>query len=319
MKIEKDLLMKMLKTMKTIRFFEEETIKLFNAGFIPGWIHSYIGEEAVATGACFALNKDDYITSTHRGHGHCIAKGADLKKMMAELFAKETGYCRGKGGSMHICDASIGILGANGIVGGGIPIATGAGLGCSYLKNNRVALAFFSDGASNQGGFHESLNFASAWKLPVIYVCENNLYAQSVAQKISQNIKDIADRAKSYGIPGVICDGMDVIDTYEKVSEAVKRARKGNCPTLIEAKTYRFRGHWEGDPQSYRTKEEINEWMKKDAIKRLTDYLLKEKITNKSEIDEINVEVVKTVNDAIEFAKESKLPEKEEALEDLFA
>lgn len=318
MSIKKDLLKEMFRTMSVIRCFEEQTIYYFKKGFIPGWLHSCIGQEAVATGACMTLNKDDYITSTHRGHGHCIAKGADLKKMMAELFARETGYCKGKGGSMHISDASIGMLGANGVVGGGIPIATGAGIASSYLKNRRVCISFFGDGASNQGSFHESLNLASIWDLPVIYICENNQYALTTNQKIHKNIDNIADRAKAYGIPGVICDGNDVIDVYKKVSEAVNKARNYEGPTLIEAKTYRIRGHWEGDPEAYRPKEEVAEWMENDPIKKFSLYLLKEKIFNKTELEQIEKDSKKEVEEAIEFAKNSPPPADESALEDVF-
>ena len=250
-------------SMYKIRRFEQEAVKLFHNKELPGWLHSYIGEEAVAVGVCASLNRDDYITSTHRGHGHCIAKGADLKRMMAELYGKETGYCKGKGGSMHIADFSIGILGANGIVGGGIPIATGTALASQYLEDGRVTVCFFGDGASNQGGFHESLNLASLWKLPVVYVCENNLYAETTPQADHQPIRDIADRAKSYNMPGVIVDGNDVFAVYEKANKAVERARAGRGPTLIECKTYRYRGHWEGDPEVYRTKEEVKEWKKR--------------------------------------------------------
>ena len=318
MRMKKDLLKKMYKTMKLIRYFEEQTIYYFRNGFIPGWLHNCIGQEAAAVGACLTLNKDDYITSTHRGHGHCIAKGADLKKMMAELFGKEAGYCRGKGGSMHISDASIGMLGANGIVGGGIPIATGAGIASNYLKNKRVCLCFFSDGASNQGSFHESLNLASVWNLPVIYLCENNQYALATSQKIHQNIEDIAVRAESYNIHGIVCDGNDVIDVYEKVLEAVNRARNSEGPTLIEAKTYRIKGHYEGDPELYRSKEEVNKWIKRDPIKKFSSYLLRENIFNRSELEQIGKEIKKEVDKAIEFAKKSPIPADETSLEDVF-
>ena len=319
MVLEEKILKKMFKIMNLIRYFEEQAIYYFKNGFIPGWLHCYIGQEAVATGACMTLNTDDYITSTHRGHGHCIAKGADLKKMAAELFAKETGYCKGKGGSMHIFDSSIGILGANGIVGGGIPIATGAGIASKYLKNKRVCISFFSDGASNQGSFHESLNLASVLNLPVIYLCENNQYALTTSQKRHQNIENIADRAKAYGIPGIICDGNDVINVYEKVLEAVDNVRNNKGPVLIEAKTYRIRGHWEGDPQAYRSKEEINEWIKNDPIKKFKSYLLKEKIFDDALLEQIKKECKKEVDEAFIFAKESSPPREETALEDVFS
>ncbi|MHB8278519.1 MAG: thiamine pyrophosphate-dependent dehydrogenase E1 component subunit alpha [Candidatus Humimicrobiaceae bacterium] len=318
MDISDELAIRMYRNMFTIRTFEEEVITLFRNGFIPGWLHSYIGQEAVATGACFAIKKEDFILSTHRGHGHCIAKGADLKKMMAELFAKASGYCKGKGGSMHICDPSSGILGANGIVGGGIPIATGVGFACKYQKTKRVCLVFFGDGASNEGSFHESINLASLWNLPVVYICENNLYGNTVSQKRHQNIENIADRAKAYNIPGSISDGMDVFDVYQKVSNAVDRARKGNGPTLVEAKTYRYMGHYEGDPQVYRTMEEIDFWKKKDCIQKLERNLLEKFILDEEQISSIREKVRTEIGEAIEFAKNSPEPIEESALEDIY-
>jgi pyruvate dehydrogenase E1 component alpha subunit len=318
MDISNELAVKMYRVMLTIRKFEEEVIILFRNGFIPGWIHSCIGQEAVATGACLAIEREDFILSTHRGHGHCISKGADLKKMMAELFAKSTGYCKGKGGSMHICDPSTGVLGANGIVGGGIPIATGAGFACKYQKNKRVCLVFFGDGASNQGSFHESINLASLWKLPVIYICENNLYGNTVSQKRHQNIKDIAVRAEAYNIPGVITDGMDVFDVYEKVSKAVSRARGGNGPTLIEAKTYRYKGHYDGDPEVYRSEDEIILWKKKDCIQKLEKYLFEKSILNKKLLSSIQKEIKTEIEEAIAFAENSPEPAEGSALEDVF-
>lgn len=305
-------------SMYKIRCFEQEAVKLFHNKELPGWLHSYIGEEAVAVGVCASLNRDDYITSTHRGHGHCIAKGADLKRMMAELYGKETGYCKGKGGSMHIADFSIGILGANGIVGGGIPIATGTALASQYLEDGRVTVCFFGDGASNQGGFHESLNLASLWKLPVVYVCENNLYAETTPQADHQPIRDIADRAKSYNMPGVIVDGNDVLAVYEETNKAVERARAGRGPTLVECKTYRYRGHWEGDPEVYRTKEEVKEWKKRDPLKKFKKYLLENDITQSKEISLVEKKIEDEIKDAIKYAQASPLPKPESALEDLY-
>jgi pyruvate dehydrogenase E1 component alpha subunit len=305
-------------SMYKIRYFEQEAVKLFHNKELPGWLHSYIGEEAVAVGVCASLNRDDYITSTHRGHGHCIAKGADLKRMMAELYGKETGYCKGKGGSMHIADFSIGILGANGIVGGGIPIATGTALASQYLEDGRVTVCFFGDGASNQGGFHESLNLASLWKLPVVYVCENNLYAETTPQADHQPIRDIADRAKSYNMPGVIVDGNDVLAVYEETNKAVERARSGRGPTLVECKTYRYRGHWEGDPEVYRTKEEVKEWKKRDPLKKFKKYLLENDITQSKEISLVEKKIEDEIKDAIKYAQDSPLPKPESALEDLY-
>ncbi|MCL5986126.1 MAG: thiamine pyrophosphate-dependent dehydrogenase E1 component subunit alpha [Actinobacteria bacterium] len=316
--MNKELLVKFLKTMLTIRIFEERVIELFKAGELPGWIHSYLGEEAVAVGVCLNLTKEDYITSTHRGHGHCIAKGVNVKNMMAELYGKETGCCKGRGGSMHITDASVGILGANGIVGGGIPIATGAAFGCKYLNNGRVVVSFFGDGAANQGGFHESLNIASIWKLPVIYVCENNFYAETNPFKKQFNIENIADRSKSYNILGVMVDGMDVIDVYQKVNKVVNDTRNGGGPALVEAKTYRYDGHWVGDPEVYRTREEINEWKKRDPISKLENKLTNEDILTISEIDNIRKEVSAEIEEAVEFARSSPNPLKEDVMDNVY-
>jgi acetoin:2,6-dichlorophenolindophenol oxidoreductase subunit alpha len=226
-KISKEKLYEMYKTMVRARYFENKVIELYQQGLMPGLAHLYVGEEAVAAGVCGALEKEDYITSTHRGHGHLIAKGGDMNKMMAKILGRSTGYCKGKGGSMHICDVNLGILGANGIVGGGSTLSAGAGLTQRVRKTNKVVCCFFGDGASNQGSFHEALNLSSIWKLPVIYVCENNKYGITVSQKRHQNIKDIAIRAKSYGIPGIVVDGNDVEDVYSSMTKAIQRARKG--------------------------------------------------------------------------------------------
>ncbi len=315
---KKNFLIGLYASMYKIRYFEQEAVRLFRNKELPGWLHSYIGEEAVAVGVCASLNRDDYITSTHRGHGHCIAKGADLKKMMAELHGKETGYCKGKGGSMHIADFSIGILGANGIVGGGIPIAAGAALASQYLGDGKVAVCFFGDGASNQGCFHESLNLASLWKLPVVYVCENNLYAESTPQADHQPIKDIADRAESYHIPGVIVDGNDVLAIYEEAGKAIERARAGDGPTLIECKTYRYRGHYEGDPEVYRTKEEIKEWKKRGPLKKFKKYLLGNDIAQSEKFSFLEKKIEDEIKDAIKYAQASPSPKPDSALEDLY-
>ena len=257
MAIEKEKLIWMFRTMVRIRQFEERVSREFADGNIPGSVHLYIGEEAVATGAIAHLKKEDYIMSTHRGHGHLIAKGGEPNKMMAELFAKKTGYCLGKGGSMHIADLNIGMLGAAGIVGSGIPIATGAALSAQMRGTDQVTICFFGDGASNIGRFHEGVNLASVWNLPVVFICENNLWAVSVPTTLSLNVPNVADRAVGYGIPGVVVDGMDVTAVYETAGEAVTRARNGQGPTLIEAKTYRFRGHFEGDSGTYRPDEAL--------------------------------------------------------------
>ena len=318
MAVDKELLLDMYTRMKTIRAFETKVAELFAAGKIPGFVHLYVGEEAVAVGVCANLRPDDYITSTHRGHGHLIAKGGDLKLMMAELFGKRTGYCKGKGGSMHIADVDLGILGANGIVGGGIPIATGAALALKYKGTDNVVACFFGDGAANQGTFHEGLNMASIWKLPVVYVCENNMYAISFSQKKSMNVPDIAERAKAYDIPGVVVDGNDVIAVYEAANEAVKRARAGEGPTLIECKTYRHRGHFEGDPTTYRSAEEVEEWKKKDPIARLEKRLMEMGYLTEEDKKKIEADINARIEEAVRFAEESPFPSPEELLEDVY-
>ncbi|MDI9568918.1 MAG: thiamine pyrophosphate-dependent dehydrogenase E1 component subunit alpha [Bacillota bacterium] len=315
---DKEKLVWMYRKMVEIRIFESRVAELFAAGKIPGFVHLYIGEEAVAVGACANLKDTDFITSTHRGHGHCIAKGGRLDLMRAELFAKETGYCKGKGGSMHIADVEIGILGANGIVGGGLGIAPGAGLSAKMRGTDQVTICFFGDGASNQTTFHEGINLASAWKLPVIFVCENNQYGISLHQSRHQNITDIADRATAYGIPGVVVDGNDVMAVYEAVGEAVKRARAGEGPSLVECKTYRWRGHFEGDPQMYRPQEEIEEWKAKDPIPRFEALLAEMGVMTAEEAEAIRKEVAAEVEAAVEFAEKSPEPAPEAALEDLY-
>jgi len=319
MSIAKEKLIAMYRTMVRIRRFEERIAQEFADGNIPGSVHLYIGEEAVATGAIAHLRKDDYIMSTHRGHGHLIAKGGETAKMMAELFAKKTGYCLGKGGSMHIANIDIGMLGAAGIVGSGIPIATGAGLSAKLRGTDQVTICFFGDGASNIGRFHEGINLASVWCLPVVFICENNLWAVSVSTSCSLNIANIADRAIGYGIPGVVVDGMDVMAVYEAAGEAVSRARSGKGPTLIEAKTYRFRGHFEGDAGNYRPKEESEEWLKRDPKKLYKEKLLEMRVLTEKQAEEIDKKALAEMDDAVKFAKESPLPEPEEALENVYS
>lgn len=316
--MNKDLYAKMLETMLKIRLFEQKAVELFSKGELPGWLHSYWGEEAVATGVCLNLTDEDYITSTHRGHGHCIAKGANLKNMMAELYGKTTGCCKGRGGSMHIADYSIGIIGANGIVGGGIPIATGVAFANQYNGNKKVAVSFFGDGASNQGSFHESINLASVWKLPVIYVCENNLYAETCPIEKAMNIKDIAVRAQAYNIKGIIVDGLDVIDVYKGINQIIDGVRNGLGPVLVEAKTYRYRGHWEGDPEVYRSKEDVENWKKKDAIEKLKTMLLKEKFMADTEIEKIEKKVQEEIEKAVDFGRSSPKPDERSALDYVF-
>ncbi|GFN24174.1 thiamine pyrophosphate-dependent dehydrogenase E1 component subunit alpha [Thermanaeromonas sp. C210] len=316
-----DEVLAMYECMVRIRHFEEKVAEVYAKGIMPGLAHLYTGEEAVATGVCYALEPTDYITSTHRGHGHVIAKGADLGPMMAELFGKETGYCQGKGGSMHIADFEKGILGANGVVGGGIPIATGAGLAIKLRKGKEVVACFFGDGASNQGAFHESLNMAGLWKLPVIYVCENNYYGISVSKKRHQAIDDIAVRAASYGMPGVTVDGNDVLAVRQAAEEAVERARKGEGPTLLVCNTYRWRGHHEGDPNRgarYRSKEEIEEWMAKCPIKRCEEYLRSKGVSD-NKFEAIKAAVDKEIEEALKFAESSPYPDESMALRDVYA
>jgi len=319
MAIAKEKLIEMYRTMVQIRRFEERVAREFAEGNIPGSVHSYIGEEAVATGAIAQLRKDDYIMSTHRGHGHLIAKGGQTDRMMAELFAKKTGYCQGKGGSMHIADMDIGMLGAAGIVGSGIPISTGAGLSAKLRGTDQITICFFGDGAANIGRFHEGINLAAVWCLPVVFICENNLWAVSVPTSCSLATPNIADRAVGYGIPGVVVDGMDVIAVYEAAGEAVARARSDKGPTLIEAKTYRFRGHFEGDAGTYRPKEEIEEWLKRDPVKLYKEKLLEMKVLTEKETEEIDKEMLAEMDQAVKFAQESPFPKPEEALENVYS
>ena len=318
MELSKDILKDMYLRMRKIREFETKAKDLFAEGKIPGFVHLYLGEEAAASGVCACLDDEDFITSTHRGHGHIIAKGGDLKYMMAELYGRETGYCKGKGGSMHIADRDRGILGANGIVGAGHNIAVGAGLTCSYLQNGKVVACFFGDGSTNQGTFHESLNLASIWKLPVVFICENNYYGISMSQGRHMSIKDIADRAAAYGIPGIAVDGNDILAVYEAANEAVARARKGLGPTLIECKTYRQRGHFEGDPGLYKPTEEQEEWLKKDPLPRFIT-VMKENGFLDEDIAALDQEVADELIAAVKFAEESPLPRLESTVEDIYS
>lgn len=317
--LSKSQISKMYQGMIKIRYFENKIVELYSSGKMPGIAHLYIGEEAVAVGVCANLTSRDFITSTHRGHGHVIAQGANLKKMMAEILGKKSGYCKGKGGSMHIIDMKKGILGANGIVAAGIPIATGAGYSSKFRGTDQVAVAFFGDAASNHGNFHESLNMAAAWKLPVIYVCENNLYGISVDIRKVINTKNIADRACAYNIPGYVVDGNDVLNVYEVTKKAVERARNKMGPTLIECKTYRWKGHHLGDPGIiYRPEEERKAWMDKCPIKSFRERLLKDKVFTQDEIVLFEKEVKKIIKEALDYAINSPFPGKEEAYEDVF-
>jgi Pyruvate/2-oxoglutarate dehydrogenase complex, dehydrogenase (E1) component, eukaryotic type, alpha subunit len=315
----KDMVKDLYLTMRRIREFETNAMNLFAEGKIPGFVHLYLGEEAVASGVCSNLREDDYITSTHRGHGHIIAKGGDLKFMMAELFGKATGYCKGKGGSMHIADGTRGIIGANGIVGAGQSISTGVGLQILLHKTDQVCVCFFGDGSTNQATFHESLNLAAVWNLPIVFVCENNGYGISNPQTKHQKIKDVADRAVAYGIPGVVCDGNDVFAVRETSAEAIKRAREGKGPTLVECKTYRQRGHFEGDPAIYKPKEEQEAWLKKDPLDKMTKWMTDEGGFSAAEVKAIDDQVKAEVAEAVKFAEDSPYPTPESGVEDVYS
>lgn len=323
MKESNEELVGLLEKMLVIREFETTVQKHFAEGEIPGFVHLYLGEEAVGVGACSALGKEDYITSTHRGHGHLLARGGDIKKMMAEIFGKATGYNKGKGGSMHIADVSLGILGANGIVGAGLPIAAGAGITSQILDEDSVTICFFGDGASNRGTFHEAINMASVWNLPVVFVCENNMYAISMPQyradgRKGQNIKDVSDRAVAYGISGVTVDGNDVMAVREAVVEAVKKARAGGGPSLVECKTYRHRGHFEGDPTVYRSDEELEQWKKKDPIDRFVKILKDQEIMDDDSYKELRDKVRGQIDEALQFAQDSPEPDISEVTTDVY-
>jgi TPP-dependent pyruvate/acetoin dehydrogenase alpha subunit len=309
--------LELFRKMVRIRVFELTMERLFLAGKMPGFLHVYIGEEAAAVGACSCLDSDDYITSTHRGHGHAIAKGTRTDRMAAELFGKRTGYCKGKGGSMHVASFEIGMLGANGIVGGGFGIAVGAGLAARHRGQGQVAVCFFGDGASSKGNFHESLNLASILNLPVIFLCENNHYAQFTSCAYSISVPNVADRAPGYNMPGVVVDGNDVLAVRNVVGQAVQRARAGEGPTLIEAKTYRWRGHFVGDPGVYRCQEEVDAWKTYCPIQRFETYLREQGLASDQQISGVWAEMEAEMEDAVRFAEESPYPEAEEALEDL--
>jgi TPP-dependent pyruvate/acetoin dehydrogenase alpha subunit len=315
--IPNDVALQLYETMQRIRSFELAVIELFARGKIPGFLHTYVGEEAIAAGVCANLRPDDKIISTHRGHGHLIAKGGRLDLMMAELFGKQTGYCKGKGGSMHIAEPDLGMLGANAIVGAGTAIINGAALTAQYLGKDEVAVAFFGDGASNTGAFHEAMNMAAVWNLPTIFVCENNAYAESTPQTYHQKIKDVAVRAVAYGMPSNMVDGNDAGAVYQAAKEAVVRARAGEGPTLIEAKTYRIRGHYEGDPEIYRTKEEVESWKEKCPLKRWRTVLLDRGISAKT-IDDIDVRIDQELKEAVVFAEGSPVPDPTQARSDIF-
>jgi len=316
--LSQERLLRLYRDMLLIRRFEEKAAELRMAGLIPGFLHPYIGQEAVAVGVCAVLGPEAAITSTHRGHGHMLARGASPARMYAELYARRDGYNRAKGGSLHMIDTELGFLGANGIVGGGIPLATGAALQLKRTGSNGVAVSFFGDGATNEGAFHESLNLASLWRLPVLYVCENNLYGEFTRQDRHQTVKDVAVRAASYEMSGVIADGNDVLDVLRVTDEAVERAVAGEGPTLIEAKTYRHRGHYEGDMGAYRPPAEVAEWMARDPIITFGSRLVAEHGVEPALLDEAAAEIEQTLDEAAAFAAASPHPAPEEALEDVY-
>ncbi len=312
-----DFLAELYRTLYTIRTFENRCIQLYRQGLIVGYFHPYLGEEAIATGVCAALRDDDYIVSTHRGHGHCIASGGELNKMVAELLGRETGYCRGRGGSMHIADVETGNLGANGIVGGGIPIGVGAGLGIHIRDSDQVVAIFFSDGASNNGVFAESINLAAIWDLPVVFVLENNDYAVSTTVAEISRTCDLHKRAEGYCLETACVDGNDVLAVYEEAEKAVKNCRSGKGPVLIEAKTYRQGGHHVNDPGAYMPEEKLKYFMSKDPVKLGRQYLVDKAGLSEEEIAAIESAVDRKMDEAIEFAKNSPEPSVEEFLEEV--
>ncbi len=316
--LSREELLTIMRKMLLIRNFEEKVRELFAQGKLPGFVHISVGEEAVPVGICSSLRSDDYITSTHRGHGHCIAKGVDVKLMMAELYGKKTGSSKGKGGSMHIFDNRLGMLGANGIVGAGAPLAVGAALSSKMRKTDQVAVCFFGDGSANQGAIHEAMNLASIWKLPAIFVCENNMYAQYTRHDYDTAVVDIALRARGYDMPGVTVDGMDVMAVREAATKAVEAARTGKGPTLIEAKTYRYYGHNEGDPQVYRSEREVEEWRKFDPIVRLRTKLIHDNVLTEEAWKALEHGVVEEIEGAVKFGEESPLPDANEFLDDVY-
>lgn len=319
MKLQRDQSIDMLNKMYTIRFFEETVDDLFARGLVHGTMHLSIGQEASAVGSISALRDTDYILSTHRGHGHCISKGADLNLMMAEFMGKETGYCRGRGGSMHIADMEGRNLGANGVVGGGIPLAVGVGLSLQMQRTDEIVMGFFGDGAANQGGFHEALNMAAIWTLPVVYVCENNQYGMSMSTDRAFKIERIAQRADSYGMAGMTVDGNDVIEVFEAAVEAVERARTGGGPTLLECVTYRWKGHSKSDQELYRTKDEIAAWKKRDPVRLFRERLVTEGVITDEEASSIEAKADRTITEAVEFAQSSPEPDVDTILEGVYA
>lgn len=319
MALTKETLLEMYLRMNEARLFEEKVAWFFARGMVHGTTHLSIGQEASGVASCMALEKGDLVSATHRGHSQVIGFGLDLNRITAELLGKETGYCKGKGGSMHIADVENGNLGANGIVGGGYSISVGAALTQQYKKTGKVVLCFSGDGSTNEGNFHESLNLASVWKLPVIFYIENNLYGMSTPIEKHMNIKDIADRAKSYGIPGIVIDGNDAIEVFESIEKAAEYCRSGKGPVMIESKTYRWLGHSKSDAQAYRTKEEVEEWKAKDPIKRLRTYMIENEIASEDEVNKVEENAKLAMEAAVEFAVNSPEPPVESVTEDVYA
>ena len=319
MELTKDKLLWMYERMQTIRQFEDRVKVEFGKGKIPGFVHLYAGEEAVAVGICANLTDADFMTSTHRGHGHCIAKGVDVKGMMAELYGKATGICKGKGGSMHIADMDKGMLGANGIVGGGPPLACGSGLTAKTRKTDQVTICFFGDGASEQGTLHESLNLAAIWDLPVVFIAENNGYAESTPSTYHCSVENIADRAAAYNMPGVTVDGNDIFAVHEAAGEAIARARGGQGPTLLECKTYRFNGHFEGDAQTYKVPEENEKYRTTlDPIKLFRENVLARNAVAENELQTVDERVQSAIDAAVAFAEDSPFPQAQETFTDVY-
>lgn len=319
MEIKRETLLEMYRLMVLIREFELAAIDLFKRGQVKGAVHPYIGQEASGVGVCMALHTDDLIAGTHRSHGHNIAKGADPKQMMAEILGKETGYCKGRGGSMHIAAFETGSLGALAVVGSGIPIAVGAALAFKMRGEDRVAVPFTGDAGSNTGNWHESLNMASIWNLPVVFVLENNQYGVSTNIKDAAKVRDLSKRAQAYGIPGAGIDGFDVLAVYQAAVEAVERARKGDGPTLLVTESYRMEGHYAGEPEVYREKAEVAEYRKRDPIPRFRKYLVENGNASQKELETIDVEIKQEILDAVEFAKASPEPDPTGAMDFIYA
>ena len=316
--LTRDQLLWIYQRMRLIREFEDRAAYLFAAGKLPGAVHLYAGEEAIAVGVCALLTERDHITSTHRGHGHCIAKGLEIGAMMAELYGKASGICKGKGGSMHIADVDRGMLGANGIVGAGGPLACGAGLTAKVKGTDQVSVCFFGDGAAEQGTMHESMNLASIWKLPVVFVCENNGFAQTTPLRYHCAASNIADRARAYCMPGVEVDGTDVFAVYEAAEEAIARARRGDGPTLLECKASRYYGHFQGDNQSYYAEEEKTRLRTRDPIDRFMKRVIRGKLLSRADLVEVDVHAKKMVDEAVEFAEQSPYPTLDEVVNDVY-